>query len=157
MTKDRSTKPSSSPKRNTFQVENYLKRCADTGLEPSPAYLDMWEQSKQQAEEWCQQTHENNMEYDLRTSEHMLSRARSSKNYAQNLYAAMCNREFQRNDTWPILTDQKWSSEDGYGLSGTVPEVEADGSGYVTEGVVTDEIRVDLFQLGWRVLDDSED
>jgi hypothetical protein len=146
----------------------------------------MWEQSKQQAEEWCQQTHENNMEYDLRTSEHMLSRARSSKNYAQNLYAAMCNREFQRNDTWPILTDQKWSvswrraggivadmrqegdyidwycsgigsSEDGYGLSGTVPEVEADGSGYVTEGVVTDEIRADLFQLGWRVLDDSED
>ena len=185
MTKDRSTKPSSSPKRNTFQVENYLKRCADAGLEPSPAYLDMWEQSKQQAEEWCQQTHENNMEYDLRTSEHMLSRARSSKNYAQNLYAAMCNREFQRNDTWPILTDQKWSvswrraggivadmrqegdyidwycsgigsSEDGYGLSGTVPEVEADGRTYVPEGEVTDEIRTDLLELGWIVLDDAE-
>jgi hypothetical protein len=97
----------------------------------------------------------------------------------------MCNREFQRNNTWPILTDQKWSvswrraggivadmrqegdyidwycsgigsSEDGYGLSGTVPEVEADGSSYVTEGVVTDEIRADLFQLGWIVLDDAE-
>jgi len=48
------------------------------------------------------------------------------------------------------------SSEDGYGLSGTVPEVEADGSAYVTEGVVTDEIRADLLKLGWRVLDDAE-
>jgi len=186
MTKPRSTKPSSSPGRNTFQKENYLKRCADTGLEPSPAYLDMWAQSIESGTKWAKETHENDLEYDLRTSEHMLTRVRTSKNYAQNLYAAMCNREFQRNDTWPILTDQKWScswrhaggivadmresgdyidwycsgigsSEDGYGLSGTVPEAEADGSAYVTEGEVTDEIRADLLELGWIVLDDAED
>ena len=185
MTKDHSTKPSSSPERNTFQKENYLRRCDINGEEPSLDYLDMWEQDKQRDAKWCQQTHENDLEYDLRTSEHMLSRVRSSKNYAQNLYAAMCNREFQRNDTWPILTDRKWScswrraggivadmresgdyidwycsgigsKEDGYGLSGIVPEVEADGSAYVTEGEVTDEIRADLLELGWQVLDDSE-
>ena len=185
MAKDRSTKPSCSSERNTFQLENYLKRCAKEGDEPSEAYLAMWEQAKQQDAEWSQQTHNNDMEYDLRTNVDMLQKVRSSDVYAQNLYAAMCNREFQRNDTWPVLTDQKWScswrhaggivadmresgdyidwycsgigsSEDGYGLSGTVPEVEADGSAYVTEGVVTDEIRADLLELGWIVLDDSE-
>ena len=109
MSEDRSTKPSSSPERNTFQKENYLKRCDINGEEPSPDYLDMWEQDKQRDVKWCQQTHENDLEYDLRTSEYMLTRVRGSKNYAQNLYAVMCNREFQRNDTWPILTDRKWS------------------------------------------------
>ena len=186
MTKDRSTKPSSSPERNTFQKENYLRRCDINGEEPSLEYLDMWEQDKQRDAKWCQQEHENNMEYDLRTSEHMLTRVRSSKNYAQNLYAAMCNREFQRNDTWPILTDRKWScswrraggivadmresgdyidwycsgigsSEDGYGLDGQIPEVGANGKTYVPEGEVTDEIRADLLKLGWIVLDDSHD
>jgi len=186
MTKDRSTKPSASPERNTFQREAYLKRCAEEDTEPSPAYLAMWERDDQRDAEWAEETHENDMEYDLRTSEHMMERVRSSDNYAQNLYAAMCNREFRRNDTWPILTDQKWSaswrgaggivadmrgagdyidwycsgigtSEDGYGLDGHVPEVEADGRTYVPEGEVTDEIRADLFQLGWIVLDDAED
>jgi hypothetical protein len=186
MTKDRSTKPSCSPGRNTFQLENYLKRCTADGEEPDAAYLAMWEHVKQQDAEWSEETHKNNMEYDLRTCVDMLEKVRTSDNYAQNLYAAMCNRDFQRNDTWPILTDQKWScswrhaggivadmresgdyidwycsgigsSEDGYGLSGTVPEVEADGRTYVPEGEVTDEIRADLLELGWRVLDDSED
>jgi hypothetical protein len=185
MSQDRSTKPSSSPDRDTFQKENYLRRCDIEGEEPSQAYLGMWEQARHRDVEWCQQKHENNLEYDLRTSEHMLTQVRSSDNYAQNLYAAMCNRDFQRNDTWPILTDLKWScswrhaggivadmresgdyidwycsgigsSEDGYGLSGTVPEVEADGRTYVPEGEVTDEIRADLLKLGWIVLDDSE-
>jgi hypothetical protein len=42
------------------------------------------------------------------------------------------------------------SSENGYGLSGTVPEVEDDGRTYVPEGEVTEEIELDLNQLGWR-------
>jgi hypothetical protein len=187
MTKPSSTKPSSSPERHTFQVEAATKRAEEKGEEVPEHYLEFWKTAKEQDEadlvdpEW----QKDNMEYDLRTSEHMLTQVRSSDNYAQNLYAAMCNRDFQRNNTWPILTDQKWScswrhaggivadmrgsgdyidwycsgigsSEDGYGLSGTVPEVEADGRTYVPEGEVTDEIRADLLKLGWIVLDDSE-
>ena len=188
MTKPRSTKPSSSPERHTFQVEAATKRAEEKGEQVPEHYLEFWKTAKEQDEadlvdpEW----QKDNMEYDLRTSEHMLMQVRSSDNYAQNLYAAMCNRDFQRNNTWPILTDQKWScswrhaggivadmrqegdyidwycsgigsSEDGYGLSGTVPEVEADGRTYVPEGEVTDEIRADLLELGWIVLDDAED
>jgi hypothetical protein len=188
MTKDRSTKPSSSPERNTFQVKGAIKRAEEKGKEVPDHYLEFWKTVKEQEAadlvdpEW----QKNNMEYDLRTSEHMLNRVRSSKNYAQNLYAAMCNREFQRNDTWPILTNRKWScswrhaggivadmresgdyidwycsgigsSEDGYGLDGQIPEVGANGKTYVPEGEVTDEIRADLLKLGWIVLDDSHD
>ena len=29
--------------------------------------------------------------------------------------------------------------------------------GYVPESLVTDEIRADLFQLGWQVIDDTQD
>ena len=178
MAKDRSTKPSSSPDRNTFQKENYLRRCDIEGEEPSQAYLGMWEQARHRDVEWCQQKHENNLEYDLRTSEHMLNRVRSSKNYAQNLYAAMCNREFQRNDTWPILTDRRWSCSWRY-AGGIVADMRKSGDyidwycsgmgglsydpdeglkqGYVPESAVTDEIRADLFRMGWQVIDDSQD
>jgi hypothetical protein len=178
MTKDRSTKPSRSPERNTFQLENYLKRCIVEGAEPDAAYLAMWGKAKQQDVEWSQQTHNNDMEYDLRTNVDMLAKVRSSDVYAQNLYAAMCNREFQRNDTWPILTDQRWSCSWRY-AGGIVADMRESGDyidwycsgmgrlsydpdegrkeGFVTESVVTDEIRADLFQLGWQVIDDSQD
>jgi len=178
VTQDRSTKPSRSPQRNTFQLENYLERCVAEGEEPDAAYINMWEQTNQQDVEWSQQTHNNDMEYDLRTNADMLAKVRSSDVYAQNLYAAMCNREFQRNDTWPILTDRRWSCSwrraggivadmrqqgdyiDWYcsGMGGiSYDPDEGVKEGYVPESVVTDEIRADLFQLGWQVIDDSQD
>jgi hypothetical protein len=107
-----------------------------------------------------------------------LEKVRASDNYAQNLYAAMCNMQFIKLDTMPILKNQRWSAswrsaggivadmlekgdyidwycsgigsrEDGYGLDQHTPELEEDGRTYVPEGVVTDEIREDLKKLGW--------
>jgi len=46
---------------------------------------------------------------DLMASELMLAKVRGSNIYAQNLYAAMCNNEFQRLDVMDILRDQRWS------------------------------------------------
>jgi hypothetical protein len=110
----------------------------------------------------------------------MVGCVRDSEIYAQNLYAAMCNREFQRNDTWPRLTDQVWSCSWRY-AGGIVADmcgkgdymdwycsgIRNDGyqddtdvaypAGFVAEGVVTDEIRADLFELGWLVIDDAKD
>ena len=51
----------------------------------------------------------NNLEYDLLTTDWILEKVRTQEYYAQNLYAAMCNNQFQRNDVWPILSEQKWS------------------------------------------------
>jgi hypothetical protein len=42
--------------------------------------------------EWAK----NNMEYDLRTTDWIIAKAEASEAYAQNLYAAMCNNDFQK-------------------------------------------------------------
>jgi hypothetical protein len=48
------------------------------------------------------------MEYDLRTSELIVEKC-SDTVYAQNLYAALCNNDFIKNDVWPILSGKRWS------------------------------------------------
>ena len=104
-------KISSSPDRHTFQAENYVKRCEEKGEEPSEDYLNIYKSAKQLDTEnmidpkWQQ----DNMEYDLRSTEWILEKVRNSDVYAQNLYAAMCNRDFIKNDVWPILTSKTWS------------------------------------------------
>jgi len=83
----------------------------------------------------------------------------------------MCNRDFQKLDTWPILKNERWSCSwrhaggiiadmqekgdyiDWYCSGITSPEVDPDG--YVAESVVTDEIREDLKKLGWSVFDEE--
>jgi hypothetical protein len=183
---------SRSPSRNTFQKENYIKRCQDTGEEPNKAYIKMFEDenfdrlAREEDPAWQQ----NNMEYDMRTSDFMLTKVRESDAYAQHLYAAMCNRSFQKNEVWPTLKNQTWSCSWRYaggiiadmreegdymdwycsGISGKPLSEEEfanltqdqqvlykESQAYVGEGVVTDEIRADLFNLGWIVLDDDMD
>jgi len=51
----------------------------------------------------------DNLEYDLVTTEWIIEKVKADKVYAQHLYAAMCNNDFQRNDVWPILTGKTWS------------------------------------------------
>ena len=52
---------------------------------------------------------QDNLEYDLLTTEWIIEKVKSDKVYAQHLYAAMCNNDFMRNEVWPILTEKKWS------------------------------------------------
>lgn len=174
----------SSPDRYTFQQERYRKILSEETdpekLEDAQSMIDMYTSWGDQAKsheaelEW----QKDNMEYDLRTSEYMCSCAKASKRYAQNLYAAMCNRQFQKLSVVPLLKDQRWScswrsaggivanmieqgdyidwycSGIGDGLGNGDPERV---NGYVSESDVTDEIRKDLKQLGWIVLDVEDD
>jgi len=110
-----------------------------------------------------------NLEEDIRACEWMLKKVQVSETYAQNLYAAMCNNVFQRNEVWPRLKDEYWSCSwrsaggiiaellgrgdyiDWY-CSGIFGAGEVDSfHGYVSESTVTDEIRQDLFAIGWTV------
>jgi len=50
----------------------------------------------------------NNMESDMRNSEWMVAKVRESKVYAQHLYSAMCNNDFQKLEVFPILKDERW-------------------------------------------------
>ena len=170
-------KVASSPERNTFQKEGYIKRQEEQGLEPLEEYIEMFKTWKQQDEEnivdpkW----QKHNMEYDLRSSKELCDKVKQSDNYAQNLYAAMCNMDWQSREFWQEMKGETWScswrhaggiiadmqekgdyidwycsgignAEDGYGLAGNKPEQGA----YVPEGVVTEEIELDLNRLGWR-------
>ena len=161
---------SKSPERHTFQKESYINRCLKEGKTPDPSIIQMYES-------WAQDDKYENrpdadLEYDLRTTEWILEKARTRNDYAQNIYAAMCNMRWQRLDVFPILKDEYWScswrsaggivadmlqkgdyidwycsgignDDAGYGLS----HKEADG--YVPEGTITEEIRIDFQKLGW--------
>lgn len=118
------------------------------------------------------------LEQDIRTCAWMLQKVRDSENYAQNLYAAMCNNVFQKNEVWPRLRDEYWSCS-WRSAGGLIARLQNKGDymdwycsgignslgdtigfqGYVPENVVTDEVRQDLFAIGWIVepYPDTED
>ena len=94
--------------------------------------------------------------------------------YAQNLYAAMCNQDWQHQDVWTVLTDEIWHVSwrgagrvvaelrgqgdylDWYcsGMMRSHPDDDLVHNGteelHVPEGSITDEIREDLAQIGWH-------
>ena len=177
-------KVASSPERHTFQKEGAIRRAEEAGEEPNQAYIDMWEQIKIDD---ANRIHDpdwqkNNMEYDLRASKELCDKVKASDAYAQNLYAAMCNMTWQSREFWQEMKGEVWSaswrssggivadmreqgdyidwycsgignSEDGYGLASDKPEQGA----YVPEGVVTEEIKADLKELGWVPMEWEED
>jgi hypothetical protein len=103
-----------SPERGSFHIECELKRVesGEKTLEDAQPMIDFyksWEQQRQEMEatdEWKK----DNMEYDLRSTKWICDKAKASAGYAQNIYAAICNNEFVKNDVWPILTDKRWGA-----------------------------------------------
>lgn len=182
------TKINSSPERHTFQKESAIKRADEAGKEPDQAYINMWDQIKIDE---AKKIHDpkwqkNNMEYDLRASKEMCDKVKASDNYAQNLYAAMCNMTWQSREFWQEMKGEVWScswrhsggiiadmqekgdyidwycsgignKEKGFGLDGYEPTPDPEGRDYVSEGVVTEEIELDLNRLGWRPVPWSDD
>lgn len=172
-----------SRQRHTSQAQAYIKRCAAAGEQPDPAYLEMYASAKQLDldRESDEQWKKNNLEYDLRSTTWICEKAKAREEYAQNIYAALCNQSWQRNDVWPVLKNETWSCSWRYAggivadmlekgdymdwycsgiRSQTVldeqeltPEqrarVEWYDQHFVSESVVTDEIREDFFRLGW--------
>lgn len=102
-----------SPERGTFHINNVLKKVenGETTSENAEAMIDFYKSFEDQRRE-LEATDEwkvDNMEYDLRSTKWICDKAKANEAYAQNLYAAMCNNEFVKNDVWPILTDKRWS------------------------------------------------
>lgn len=103
----------------------------------------------------------SNLEQDLLTSEWIQSKCRSSLIYSQNLYAALCNNKFfYENKEWTcswrhsggIVADIRNCGEDymAFYCSG-ISTID----GFVAEGFVTEEIRLDLIRLGWIIKPDK--
>jgi hypothetical protein len=126
------TKISKSPERNTFQRESFLRRRIEEGKSPNHPdvvamveYYDQYDKQKEEREENLE-WRENNLEYDLRSTDWILEKVRESEAYAQNLYAAMCNRDFQRLDVLPVLKDQRWSCSWRY-AGGIIADMREEG------------------------------
>lgn len=178
------SKLSSSPQRHTFSIQKYIERLIlDPNDTDAKEMIDIYEQhaENQKNTEKDIDWQKNNLEYDLRTTDWILEKTRNSDTYAQNLYAALCNNEFVKNDVWPILKDQRWSCSWRY-AGGIVADMQEKGDyidwycsgirdvdleesteenklyderSYVAESVVTEEIRRDLLKLGWIVIKDE--
>lgn len=169
----------SSPERNTFQLEGARKRAAEEGKEVPEFYENFWKTAKEQDEEnladptW----QKDNLEYDLRSTDWIVNKAKTSDAYSQNIYAALCNNDFTKLAVIPILKEQKWSCSwrhaggivadmreqgdyiDWYcsGIGDGLGNGDEDGTkGYVSESVVTEEIKQDLQKLGWVVVTSQE-
>lgn len=131
--------------------------------------LDLWKTDAEIKEENLKnlEWQKNNLEYDLLSADWILEKVRNSDTYAQNLYAALCNNEFIKNEVWPILKEDTWGCSWRY-AGGMIADMQEKGdymdwycSGifdpatpskkYVSESIVTDEIKDDLLKLGWLV------
>lgn len=181
---------SSSPDRGSFQINSQLKQVeqGEKTAEEAQSMIEFYQshQAQMRARESDPVWQENNMEHDLRSTDWIVAKARASEAYAQNLYAAMCNREFQRNEVWPLLKNDTWSCSWRY-AGGIVADMRGEGDymdwycsgiqggatddmsaedrakynwyqeNFVSESQVTDEIREDLQKLGWLVVDSDSD
>ena len=171
-----------SPDRGSFAVEREMKKVEDgtKSIEQAEETIDLFasvhkrRRDAEATEEWQQ----DNLEYDLRRTNWICDKAKASEAYAQNLYAALCNNEFQKRDVMPILQDKTWSCTWRY-AGGIIADMQEKGDyinwycsgiaggdepdtyqaghdlnrkSYVSEGTVTDEIREDLRRLGWVVI-----
>jgi hypothetical protein len=168
------TKISHSPERHTFQLENARKRAAESGKEVPEHWVENMTSARERDQAnladpaWA----EYNLEYDLRTTDWILDKVRADDVYAQNLYAAMCNNDFQRLEVYPILANQVWSCSWRH-AGGIISDMRESGdyidwycsgifdegqnaSGKVAESDVTEEIENDLQRLGWRVVTVTE-
>jgi hypothetical protein len=123
---------SASPDRYTFQKQKYIEGCLEAGQDLDDpavkAMLDMYDSTKTQADQQTQdpEWQKHNLEFDLRTTDWILAKVRDSRVYAQNLYAAMCNNEFQKQDVWTILKDQTWACSWRY-AGGIVADMRGEG------------------------------
>lgn len=126
----------------------------------------------------------DNLEYDLRSTDWLVAKAKANRVYCQNLYAALCNNSFQKQDVWPIIKNKVWSCSWRY-AGGIIADILEEGdymdwycsgmgglhleydnkesweqwekrTGLVSEGTVTEEIIEDLRKLGWQVITEEE-
>jgi hypothetical protein len=167
------SKLSKSPERGTFQLNAYLERCAREGNEPDPEYVNQLKSWQLYIQDRIEDPdyQEDNLEHALRSTRWIVEKARASDRYAQNIYAALCNIQWQRIDVLPILKDEYWSCSwrsaggivadilgrgdyiDWYcsGIGEGLGNGDTTGTkGYVPEGHVTEEIEEDFKQLGWQ-------
>jgi hypothetical protein len=146
---------SKSPDRYNFLINN-----AKTGLEKDPNnevfknLISFYEQARIQDSVPSDDLYD--LEKDLRSSEFIVSKCKSSDIYSQNLYAALCNNDYIKKET---IWSTSWRHAGGVVAnlreSGDYIDWYCSGlsqkNDVVEEGIVTLEIEEDLKSLGWSL------
>ena len=124
------TKPlSTSNDRHSFGRERY-KKILETNPDDEHAKLmiDFLQDvlAKEKTAETQPEFRQDNLEYDMRSTGWFSDKVKNSKAYAQNVYAALCNNDFQKLEVLPILKDQTWSCSWRY-AGGIVAHLRGEG------------------------------
>ncbi len=94
------TNISRSPKRGTFGIDRLVEKlqAGETTQEHVDEMTEFYENmiNEQYIRETKPEWRENNLEFDLRTTNWILEKVRADEIYSQNLYAAMCNNQFAK-------------------------------------------------------------
>jgi hypothetical protein len=140
-------KYSTSPERGSFYRKHWLEQ-----LEQMKTPQDVYERMMKILDEDDKREEDEdktfNLGYDLRSNERMLSKARNSEVYCEQLYAALCNNQF-------FYGDKEWTCTWRF-AGGIISDMIQKGD-YIdwycsgNEGFVTDEIKLDLMMMGWIV------
>ena len=140
-------KYSTSPERGSFYRKHWLEQ-----LEQMKTPQDVYEGMIKILDEYDKREEDEdktfNLGYDLRSNERMLSKARNSEVYCEQLYAALCNNQF-------FYGDKEWTCTWRF-AGGIISDMIQKGD-YIdwycsgNEGFVTDEIKLDLMMMGWIV------
>ena len=174
-----------SPKRGTFHSQCRIEDAVAEGQDPAidedvqrALELERMVNEAKAQREADEKWKENNLEYDLRSTKWVCDKAKASEAYAQNIYAALCNQDWQKNEVWPLLKGKTYSCSWRY-AGGIVADMREEGDyidwycsgigdglgngdaggvkGYVPEGRVTEEIQEDFFKLGWISVNAGDD
>ena len=109
-------------------------------------YQEYWQQGK--AKDAIPPTDLPDLEYELRTSDYIYSKCVASEEYCRDLYAALCNNDF--------LKEEKECGYSWRRVGGIIANILEKGD-YIdwycsgNEGNISEEIRSDLSKLGWKV------
>jgi len=150
---------STSPARYTF-IWNMYKEKYSKGEISKDIYnqmTNMWDNARLQ--DSLPSAEVPNLENELRSSKYISTKCKSSKVYSQNLYAALCNNEFKKQDK---IWDCSWRHaggivsnlrEEGDYIDWYCSGIGTQTDNYVGESVVTDEVRKDIESFGWTVIE----
>ena len=69
---------------------------------------------------------ERDLYEDMQDTQWFKDKIRASESYAQNVYAALCNMQWQQNKVWPLLKDQRYSCSWRY-AGGIIADMREEG------------------------------
>lgn len=123
----------SSPQRGTFYRQCKIKNALEEGRDPDQdeavqlaVDLEQYRIDQIKDQESDPEWQKNNLEYDLRSTKWICDKAKASESYAQNIYAALCNQDWQKNDVWPLLKGETYSCSWRY-AGGIVADMREEG------------------------------